>query len=75
MVYRKLQRVGNSWMISIPRDMCNKMQIYPGDYVKVKLSNLSILVQSIMMAEELEEYLDYLGKLEHRRRKDGPDKS
>lgn len=44
MIYRKLHRVGNSWMVTIPRAMCNELGLYPGDYLRIYQINQGIQI-------------------------------
>ncbi len=45
MVYRKLFRAGNSWVVAIPRGNCRSLGIRPGDYVKVYQGKDGLLIK------------------------------
>jgi len=54
MVIRKVVKVGNSWMVSIPRNMCRELDMFPGCYVSVSLTveNIEIKAVSAVKLEE-----------------------
>lgn len=45
MVIRKVVKVGNSLMVSIPRDMLQDQELKRGDYVQIYLAMEHILIK------------------------------